>query len=177
MCTGQTQSIQLTSPTKMDCSVFLFKQMANLNHFQSYWWLCGKAGLMWWQLERIELKLVWGMHFFGKSQAYTVSSWRRKGMLLGSCRPNRLETEHEVTESASAAWQDEHILREKIKLGHKNWEKRRNHTYYSLVIPRLLGSSDQVSDPEMDFTVIRMIPVFSSLLGKKLKFCKSYSRN
>lgn len=63
------------------------------------------------------------MHFFGKSQAYAVSSWKRKGMLLGSYRPNCLETEHEVTESASAAWQDEHILREKMKLGHKKLRK------------------------------------------------------
>lgn len=80
-------------------------------------------------------------------------------------------------ESARAVWQNEHILREKMKLGHKNQEKRGHHTYYSLVISRLLGSSDQVSDPEMDSPVIRMIPVFSSLLRKKLKFCKSYSRN
>lgn len=174
MCTGQTQSIQLTSPTKMECSAFLIKQMANLNDFQSYWWLCGKAGLTWWQLEWMELKLIWGMHFFGKCQAYAVSSWRRKGMLLGSYRPNCLEAEHEVMESASAAWQDDDILREKMKLGHKNWDKRRNHTYYSLVIPRLLGSSDQAPDPETDFTVIRMIPVFSSLSRKELKFCKSF---
>lgn len=37
------------------------------------------------------------------------------------------------TESASAARQDEHILREKMKLGHNIREKKRNHTYHSYI--------------------------------------------
>lgn len=100
--------------------------------------------------------------------------WEKPGLhiqqleknILESYRPNCLKTECEVTESASAARQDEHILREKMKLGHKIWEKRRKHTYRSLAIPRLLGISDQVSGSRMDFTETRMILIFRSLLKK-----------
>lgn len=53
--------------------------------------------------------------------------WEKPGLhiqqleknILESYRPNCLKTECEVTESASSARQDEHILREKMKLGHK----------------------------------------------------------
>lgn len=106
--------------------------------------------------------------FFWEKPGLHIQQLGEERNILGSYRPNRLETEHEVTESASAARQDEHILKEKMKLGHKREkrEKRRNHTYDSLAIPRLLGISDQVSGPGTDFTGTRMIPIFSSLLKK-----------
>lgn len=89
--------------------------MANLKNFQSYQYLCCKAGPGMVTAQADGDKACLRSAFLWEKPGLDIQQLEEENNILGSYRPSYLKTEHEVTESASAARQDEHILREKYE--------------------------------------------------------------